>query len=304
MGPAAKLRADLQGNAPIIAPGVYDALTALMVQQAGFRCAYVSGASVSFSKLGRPDLGLTTMSEVADSIARMRERVELPLVVDADTGFGNALNVQRTVKLFERMGASAIQLEDQTFPKRCGHLAGKTLVSPEEMAGKLKAALDARANADTIIVARTDALAVEGVDKALDRAEQYIEAGADLLFVEAPRDESQLRKVSARLSGKVPLLVNMVEGGRTPLIPADELGRLGFSLVIYPGAMVRVITKAAQDYLNVLNLDGTTANMLDQMLDFSQVMELVGLSESVANGQNYSDGLNSATDYIDDQSGA
>ncbi len=304
MGPAAKLRADLANNAPVVAPGVYDALTALMVEQAGFGCAYVSGASVSFTKLGRPDLGLTTMSEVADSIARMRERVELPLIVDADTGFGNALNVQRTVKLFERMGASAIQLEDQTLPKRCGHLAGKTLVSTNEMVGKLKAALDARVDADTMIVARTDALAVEGIDAALDRAEQYAEAGADLLFVEAPRDEAQLRMVSDRLASKVPLLVNMVEGGRTPLMPADRLGDLGFSLVIYPGAMVRVITKAAQDYLTVLNTDGTTANMLDNMLDFSQVMELVGLSEMVADGQNYSGSLKSATDHADDQSGS
>jgi 2-methylisocitrate lyase-like PEP mutase family enzyme len=300
MTPAAKLRAELANHAPVIAPGVYDALTALMVEQGGFRCAYVSGASVSFTKLGRPDLGLTSMNEVADSVARMRERVELPLVVDADTGFGNALNVQRTVKLFERMGASAIQLEDQTLPKRCGHLAGKTLVSVGEMVGKLHAALDARVDADTLIVARTDALAVEGIDAALDRAEAYAEAGADVLFVEAPRDEAQLRQVSARLARKVPLLVNMVEGGRTPLMPAARLGELGFSLVIYPGAMVRVITKAAQDYLAVLNTDGTTANMLDNMLDFSQVMELVGLSTMVADGQRYSDDLKSATDHTDD----
>ncbi|MDG1463167.1 MAG: oxaloacetate decarboxylase [Gammaproteobacteria bacterium] len=303
MSPAAKLRANLANNIPIIAPGVYDALTALMVQQAGFSCAYVSGASVSFTKLGRPDLGLTTMSEVADSIARMRERVEIPLVVDADTGFGNALNVQRTVKLFERSGASAIQLEDQTLPKRCGHLAGKTLVSTGEMVGKLSAALDARVDADTMIVARTDALAVEGIDAALDRAEQYADAGADMLFVEAPRDEAQLKLVSDRLAAKVPLLVNMVEGGRTPLMPADKLAKLGFSLVIYPGAMVRVITKAAQDYLTALNKDGTTANILDNMLDFSQVMELVGLSEMVADGQNYACDLKSATDHADDQSG-
>lgn len=302
MSPAAKLRQELKKGAPLIAPGVYDALTALMVEQAGFRCAYVSGASVSFTKLGRPDLGLTTMNEVSDSIARMRERVDIPLVVDADTGFGNALNVQRTVKLFERMGASAIQLEDQTLPKRCGHLAGKSLVSVDEMTGKLKAALDSRLDSDTLIIARTDAVAVEGFDAALDRAETYAQAGADMLFVEAPRDEAQLRQVSERLSGKVLLLANMVEGGRTPLLPAGRLGELGFSLVIYPGAMVRVITKAAQDYLNVLNTDGTTANMLDDMLDFSQVMELVGLSRMVADGQAYSGALKSATDHADDRS--
>jgi len=302
MNPAAKLRASLKDNAPVIAPGVYDALTALMVEQAGFSCAYVSGASVSFSKLGRPDLGLTSMNEVADSVARMRERVEIPLVVDADTGFGNALNVQRTVKLFEHMGASGIQLEDQTLPKRCGHLAGKTLVSTCEMTGKLKAALDARKDEDTMIIARTDAIAVEGFDAALDRAEQYVEAGADMLFVEAPRDEAQLITVVERLGDKVPLLVNMVEGGRTPLLPAGRLGELGFSLVIYPGAMVRVVTKAATDYLATLKSDGTTANMLDDMFSFSQVMELVGLSEMVTDGQKYSDDLQSATDYAGDKS--
>jgi len=297
MSPAAKLRAALNNDRPVLAPGVYDALTALLVEQAGFQCAYVSGASVSFTKLGRPDLGLTTMSEVAETIGNMRERTEIPLVVDADTGFGNALNVKRTVKLFERVGASGIQLEDQTLPKRCGHLSGKTLVSTCEMTGKIKAALDARVDADTVIVARTDALAVEGIDAALDRAETYIEAGADMLFVEAPADEAQLRQVSDRLAAKVPLLVNMVEGGRTPLMPVDKLGELGFSLIIYPGAMVRVVAKAATDYLNVLNTDGTTLNMLDNMYDFSQIMELVGLSEMVEDGQKYSEDIQSATEH-------
>jgi len=297
MSPAARLRAALKNNAPVIAPGVYDALTALLVEQAGFQCAYVSGASVSFTKLGRPDLGLTSMNEVAETIGNMRERCDIPLVVDADTGFGNALNVKRTVTLFERMGASGIQLEDQTLPKRCGHLSGKTLVSVNEMTGKLHAALDARTDADTMIVARTDAMAVEGIDAALDRADAYIEAGADMLFVEAPADEEQLRQVSDRLAAKVPLLVNMVEGGRTPLMPAGQLGDLGFSLIIYPGAMVRVIAKAATDYLNVLNTDGTTLNMLDNMFDFSQIMELVGLSDMVADGQKYSDDIKSATDH-------
>jgi len=301
MNPAERLRealsASTSAGAPVVAPGVYDALTALLVEQAGFKCAYLSGASVSFTRLGRPDLGLTSMNEVADTIGNIRERTDISLVVDADTGFGNALNVKRTVKLFERMGASCIQLEDQTLPKRCGHLSGKTLVPVTEMTGKLKAALDARTDEATMIMARTDALAVDGIDAALDRADAYVEAGADILFVEAPADEAQLKQVADRLAAKVPLLVNMVEGGRTPLMPAAKLGELGFSLVIYPGAMVRVVAKAATDYLNVLNTDGTTLNMLDNMFDFSQIMELVGLSEMVSDGQTYSDDIQSATDH-------
>ncbi|TDJ44018.1 MAG: isocitrate lyase/PEP mutase family protein, partial [Gammaproteobacteria bacterium] len=222
MSPAKKLREKLAGPQATIAPGVYDALTALMVEQAGFDCAYVSGASISFTRIGRPDLGLTTLTEVADSVANMRERTEIPLVVDADTGFGNALNVRRAVKLLERMGASGIQLEDQTSPKRCGHLAGKSMVSTAEMVGKLKAALDARADDDTLIVARTDAIAIDGIDAAMDRAHAYIEAGADVLFIEAMRDEEQLARVGSELGRQIPLLANMVEGGKTPLTPADE----------------------------------------------------------------------------------
>jgi 2-methylisocitrate lyase-like PEP mutase family enzyme len=252
MSPAKKLREKLSGPQAIIAPGVYDALTALMVEQAGFDCAYVSGASISFTRIGRPDLGLTTLTEVADSVANMRERTEIALVVDADTGFGNALNVRRSVKLLERMGASGIQLEDQTSPKRCGHLAGKSMVSTAEMVGKLKAALDARADDDTLIVARTDAIAIDGIDAAMDRAHAYIEAGADVLFVEALRDREQMARVGDELGNRVPLLANMVEGGKTPLTPADELGELGFRLVIYPGAMVRVVSFAAAEYLQEL----------------------------------------------------
>jgi 2-methylisocitrate lyase-like PEP mutase family enzyme len=296
MNNAQVLRTALASGRAVIAPGVYDALTALLVQQAGFQCAYVSGASVSFTRIGRPDIGLTTLTEVADTVASIRERVDLPLLVDADTGFGNALNVIRTVRVLERAGATGIQLEDQTSPKRCGHLAGKSMVSTAEMVGKLKAALDARQDRGTLIIARTDAIAIDGIDAALERAHAYVDAGADVLFVEALRDREQMQRVAAELSSRVTLLVNMVEGGKTPLTPADELGEMGFRLVIYPGAMVRIISFAAQEYLRELRDKGTTAGLLDRMNKFDQIMSLVGLDESIAEGQLYAPDILNARD--------
>ncbi|MGI9291554.1 MAG: isocitrate lyase/PEP mutase family protein [Gammaproteobacteria bacterium] len=296
MTAAKQLRKSLSGNDAVIAPGCYDALTALLVEQAGFQCAYVSGASVSFTRIGRPDLGLTTLSEVADTVANMRERTAIPLVVDADTGFGNALNVIRSVKLLERMGATGIQIEDQTSPKRCGHLAGKSMVSTAEMVGKIKAATDARADQDTLIIARTDAIAIDGVDAAIERGHAYIDAGADVLFVEAMPERETMTKIGSELGSRIPLLANMVEGGKTPLTPADELAELGFRLVIYPGAMVRVISYAAVNYLNVLKEQGTTAGILDQMNQFDQIMDLVGLQESITEGKAYDPDIQDARD--------
>jgi len=286
MSHAARLRELLAGPA-FIAPGVYDGLTALQVQQAGFGCAYVSGASVAFTRLGRPDIGLTTMSEVANVVSNIRERIDIPVIVDADTGFGNALNVQRTVRLFERMGASGIQLEDQTLPKRCGHLDGKTLVPVGEMLGKIRAAQDARANDATVIVARTDAIAVSGLDEALERAAAYAEAGADVLFVESPLDDEQLRIVGTALGSRVPLLANMVEGGKTPLHSVAELGALGYRVVIFPGAMVRVLSRATSMYLETLKRDGTTAGIIDRMFDFDAVNEIIGTRDMLADGKKY-----------------
>jgi 2-methylisocitrate lyase-like PEP mutase family enzyme len=283
---ASRLRELLAGPA-FIAPGVYDGLTAMQVEQAGFSCAYVSGASVAFTRLGRPDIGLTTMTEVANVISNIRERIEIPMIVDGDTGFGNALNVQRTVRLFERMGASGIQLEDQTLPKRCGHLDGKTLVPVGEMVGKIKAAQDARADENTVIVARTDAIAVHGLDEALERGAAYIEAGADVLFVESPLDDEQLRTVGETLGPQIPLLANMVEGGKTPLHSIDELSALGFQLAIFPGAMVRVLGRAAQMYLETLQRDGSTAGILDRMFDFRALNEVIGTDDMLATGDKY-----------------
>jgi 2-methylisocitrate lyase-like PEP mutase family enzyme len=285
---ARRLRELLAGPA-FIAPGCYDALTALLVERAGFGCAYVSGASIAFTRLGRPDIGLTTLTEVAETVACMRERVDLPLIADGDNGFGNALNVQRTVRLLERMGASAIQLEDQTLPKRCGHLDGKTLVGTAEMLGKIRAAQDARADADTVIIARTDAVAVDGFEAGLERAHAYAAAGADVLFVEALQSEEQFARAGRELGASVPLLANMVEGGRSPLLSLDELDRLGFRLAIFPGAMVRVVARAGQDYLATLRRDGTTRQMLDRMLDFHGINELIGTDVMLRAGSRYSE---------------
>ncbi len=287
MSHAARLRDLLAQPAPVIAPGCFDALSALMIEQAGFDCAYVSGANVAFSKLGRPDLGLVGMSEMADTVGHIRDRIELPLVVDADTGFGNALNVQRTVRLFERMGADAIQLEDQAMPKKCGHFRGKKVVETGEMIGKIKAALDARLDESTIILARTDAVAVEGFDAAMARADAYIDAGADMLFVEAPRTVEQMRTITGAFGGRVPLLANMVEGGDTPLKSARDLGDLGFSLVIFPGALNRAYTFMARRFLNSLKLTGSTAGWRAHMYDLAGINEVVELGAMTELGNRY-----------------
>src|SRR3954467_14400401 len=220
------LRDRLSGNPLVLAPGVYDALTALLAEQAGFEAVYLSGASIAYTRLGRPDIGLVTASEVADTLENIRERVSLPIIVDADTGFGNALNVVRTVKQLERAGATVIQLEDQVTPKRCGHLDGKALIPTGEMAGKIKAALDARKQA--LIMARTDAVAVEGLDQAMERAERYVEAGADILFIEAPRSVEDMKTITARFASRVPMLATMVEGGKNPVLAAQSLEKPGY----------------------------------------------------------------------------
>ena len=281
------LRTLFAGPRIVVAPGCYDALTALMIERAGFAAAYVSGASLAYTRFGRPDIGLIAMSEVADAVAAIRERVALPLIVDCDTGFGNALNVMRTVKTMARAGASAIQLEDQTSPKRCGHLADKTLVATREMTGKIKAALDARPSEDMLIIARTDAIAVEGFAAALDRAEAYAQAGADMLFVEAPQDEAQLAGIAQRFRGKVPVMANMVEGGRTPLKDAAQLEALGFALVIFPGGTVRALAHALADYFASLRQHGTTAPFRNRMLDFKGITDLVGTADMLALGRRY-----------------
>ena len=275
------------GRRPIVvAPGVYDAFTALVAEQAGFSTLYVSGAAISYTRLGRPDLGLVSMSEVLETLAMIHDRVGADLIVDADTGYGNALNVGRTMRLFERAGASAIQIEDQDFPKRCGHLDGKLLVPAAEMAGKIKAAVDARRSCETLVIARTDAIAVEGFERAIERAELYREAGADVLFVEAPQTRAELARIPPRLGG-VPLMANMVEGGKTPPIAAGELKEMGFALVIFPGGIVRALARTADEYYASLAAHGTSEPFRSRMLDFTSLNELVGTPEMLALGKRY-----------------
>ena len=271
----------------LLAPGIYDALSALVAEQAGFEALYLSGASIAYTRLGRSDIGLTTASEVAQTLALVTDRVSVPVIVDADTGFGNALNTQRTVREFERAGASMIQLEDQTFPKRCGHLEGKTVVPAAEMQGKLRAALDARRSGETLILARTDALAVEGLDAALDRAERYLECGVDALFIEALRTPQQMEAACARFAGRVPLLANMIEGGKTPLLSAHALGQQGFRIVIFPGGTARAVARSLQGYYASLMQHGTTEPWRNQMLDFDELNQLIGTPQLLASGERY-----------------
>jgi 2-methylisocitrate lyase-like PEP mutase family enzyme len=280
-------RQRLQGPGITVAPGCYDALTALLIARAGFPAAYVSGGSISYTHFGRPDIGLVSMSEVAEIVARIRERVSLPLIVDADTGFGNALNVQRTVKVFGRAGATALQLEDQTMPKRCGHLKEKRLISNQEMVGKIRAARDARCESYPIIIARTDAIAVEGYDLALARAEAYVEAGAEVLFIEAPRTADELASIGRHFRGRIPLLANMVEGGVTPIHSAAQLEALGFSLVIFPGGTVRALAKLLEEYFGSLLSHGTTEPFKSRMFDFAGLNAIVGTAEMLDTGRRY-----------------
>jgi len=281
------LRSRLTRRPIVVAPGVYDPFTALIGTQAGFATLYVSGAAIAYTRLGRPDIGLVSMTEVVDTLALIRDRVDAHLVVDADTGYGNALNVVRTVREFERAGATAIQLEDQDFPKRCGHLDGKTLIPASEMRSKIRAAVDARRSQDTLIIARTDAVAVEGFERAVERAVLYCEAGADMLFVEAPRSRDDLLRLVSALGNRAPLLANMVEGGKTPTLPAHELEAIGFALVIFPGAIVRALGHMAREFYGSLAAHGSNEPFRGRMLDFNGLNELVGTPEMIELGKRY-----------------
>jgi 2-methylisocitrate lyase-like PEP mutase family enzyme len=290
MADAETLRLRLARKPIVVAPGVYDPFTALVATQAGFDTLYVSGAAIAYTRLGRPDIGLVSMTEVTDTLALIRDRVGANLIVDADTGYGNALNVVRTVREFERAGATAIQLEDQDFPKRCGHLDGKSLVPKQEMCGKIRAAVDTRRSRETLIVARTDAVAVEGLPRALERAAAYREAGADVLFVEAPKTRDELAGIVSQLGNALPLLANMVEGGKTPTLPANELEAIGFSIVIFPGAIVRAFGYMASEFYGSLAAHGSNEPYRNRMLDFKGINELVGTPEMIALGQRYETG--------------
>lgn len=281
------LRSRLAQKPIVVAPGIYDPFTALIATQAGFETLYVSGAAIAYTRLGRPDIGLISMTEVTETLALIRDRVTAHLIVDGDTGYGNALNVVRTIREFERAGATAIQLEDQDFPKRCGHLDGKALIPAQEMCGKIRAAVDARRSRETLIVARTDAVAVEGFDRAIERAAMYREAGADMLFVEAPKSRDDLARIVKTLGTKVPLMANMVEGGKTELLNAKELEAIGFGLVIFPGGIARAVACTAMDYYASLAQHGTNEPFRNRMLDFDGINRLIGTDDMLALGKRY-----------------
>lgn len=270
------LKERLSQDEILVVPGAYDAFTAKLIEASKFESVYLSGAGVSYTLLGQPDTGLVTQTQMLDKINSIGNAITLPIIADGDTGYGNAINVIQTVQNYEKAGAMAIQLEDQQFPKRCGHLAGKELLDAEEMAGKIKAAVDARRSDEFLIIARTDALSVLGLEEATRRGRLYVEAGADVLFVESPRTEKELETIGQAFP-EVPLMANMVEGGKTPLLSAQELEGMGYSLVIYPNSLTRRFAQAGLNLLSELNTSGTTREMLNEMMPFQELNQILGI---------------------------
>jgi 2-methylisocitrate lyase-like PEP mutase family enzyme len=254
-------------------PGAANALFARVIEDLGFEAVYVTGAGIANMHLGAPDIGLTTLTEVADTVAAMADAVALPLIVDADTGFGNAVNTTRAVRVLERSGAAGLQLEDQVFPKKCGHFAGKDVVPLDEMVQKVKAAVDARRDRDLQIIARTDARAVEGLDRAIERARAFVEAGADVAFVEAPGSAAELARIAHEIHA--PQVVNIVFGGKTPDPGRAELAKMGFSLVLYANAALQAALKAAIDVLGALKRDGSLDGVAEQLASFEERQRIV-----------------------------
>lgn len=283
-----KIRELFNAGKFVVAPGAHDALTAKIIGKLGFDAVYMTGYGQSASHLGQPDVGLMSMSEMVMRASNMVEAAGVPVIADADTGFGNAVNVMRTVREYEKAGVAVIQLEDQVMPKKCGHMVGREVIPMEEMVGKIKAAVDAR-QGDMMIMARTDARTVLGIDAALERAAAYKEAGADIIFVESPESEDEMRLINTKLPG-VLTLANMVEGGRTPMFTNDKLESFGYNLVIYPTASVYVTTKAMVDLWEGLKRDGTTETLIDTMIPFPKFNELIGLPEIREIEANYSTG--------------
>jgi 2-methylisocitrate lyase-like PEP mutase family enzyme len=274
--PGARVRALLR-HRPLVLPGCSDALTARIAAGVGFEAIYATGAGIANSLLGSPDVGLTTMTEVLDEVARITDAVDVPVIADIDTGFGNAINARRTVRAFERVGVGGVQIEDQVFPKRCGHFDRKAVIELDEFLGKLQAVLDARADPDVVVIARTDVLAVDGLEAAVERATRFVEVGADLVFVEGPPDLETLAALPRRIDA--PLVANMVEGGRTPLLSASELAELGYAVVLFANTALRVAARAARDALTELRRTGDASVLQDRMLGWDERQALVGLPE-------------------------
>ena len=281
-----RLRRMLREPGIIMAPGAYDCLTARIIEQAGFPAVYMTGAGTSVARLGYPDLALATMTEMVANAADIAAAIEVPVIADADTGYGGILNIQRTIRQYERSGVAAVHIEDQEFPKRCGHLDNKRVISTADMVGKIQAAVDARTDDDFVIIVRTDALAVTDWDDTMRRCEAYTKAGADVLFVEALRSPEEAERAARSL--ELPLLYNFVETGKSPLIPAQELERLGFKLVIYPASALLTVSKVVSDLMRDLMTRGTTAHLVENMVSLQDCFESVGLSEMLALDESYS----------------
>ena len=277
--PRARLRELLAASEPLLAPGAYDALSARLIEQAGFDAVYMTGFGSTASLIGRPDVGLLTGAEMVDNARRIAAAVDRPVIADADTGYGNAINVLRTVAAYEQAGVAGIHLEDQVMPKKCGHMSGKAVIPAEEMVGKIRAAVAARRDPDFVLIARTDAAAVHGIDEAISRARRYAEAGADALFVEAPASEADLARVSGELRGVAPLVFNWAEGGRTPPLPLARIRELGFALVLFPIGTLLAATVGIQALLARLREDGTPAGALPDLPSFTEFTDLIGLPE-------------------------
>ena len=280
-----RLRALINRRDGLVVPGAYDAVSARLVEQAGFPVVYMTGYGVSASRLGLPDMGFAGLGEMVDHARNMAAAVSIPLISDADTGYGNALNVRRTVALYEAAGVAGLHLEDQQMPKRCGHLAGKIVVSPEEFAAKIRAAVDARTDPDFVIIARTDAIAVNGLDDALRRAERAVKAGADMLFVEAPTTEEQIERVARAFD--TPLLFNYAPGGRSPLLPFARLRELGFAVILLPVDTLFVAARAIQSFLRSLRQGDAVLPLADRYLSFKEFNELIGVAEQFTLGERY-----------------
>jgi carboxyvinyl-carboxyphosphonate phosphorylmutase len=287
MRATSRFRQMLREPGIIVAPGAYDCLTARIIQQAGFPAVYMTGGGTSVTRLGYPDLGLATMTEMVGNAANIAAAVDVPVIADADTGYGGVLNMQRTVRQYQRAGVAAIHIEDQDMPKRCGHLDDKRVVSTEDMVQKVRAAVDARTDEDFTIIVRTDALAVTGWDDTMRRCDAYVKAGAQALFVEALRSPEEAQRVAGYFD--VPLLYNFVESGKSPLIPAPELERLGFKMVIFPGSALMVVCRAVGDLMGELKQKGTTAHLMDSMATLQQCFEAVGLSQMLAQDARYAE---------------
>lgn len=272
-----QLRQMLSSGEILVAPGVHDGLSARIIEQEGFKALYMTGYGTSASMLGKPDVGLLTLTEMAARASRLADAVNIPLIADADTGYGNAVNVTRTVREYEKAGVACLQLEDQVAPKKCGHMTGREVIPTDEMVGKIKAACDARRDDDLMIMARTDARTTHGIEEALERGKAYEEAGADIVFIESPESEEEMKMITSAFN--VPVLANMVEHGRTPFLPVSRLQEIGYNLVIFPVSATYVMAEAARKVMRILKETGSTGDMVDSMIAFEEFNELMGLGD-------------------------